>query len=281
MLGKLQLLQVGADIEVFLLNAAGTAIPSTGLIGGTKDAPRPLKSIPNWKEGYAVQEDNVALEYNIPPASDGYALVYHVLRAQEAITQEIAEKGLRMAPVSSMRFTKAQLDHPQAQKAGCEPDYCVWDRKRNDPVDLDAEIRGAGAHVHVSFLVDGKKPKFPECLVEGECLTMAMDIMLGVASMKIDKDTDRRRFYGRAGAFRPKPYGIEYRVLGPWWTTQPKYIAWVFQQVQAAVNNVNAWGGDAHNQLLKFKELTEQAINDSNEKAWLNLSHNFNIQLPK
>ena len=54
---------IGADIEVFLKDSTGKYISGIGLIGGTKDNPRPLE-IP----GHAVQEDNVAAEFNIPPA---------------------------------------------------------------------------------------------------------------------------------------------------------------------------------------------------------------------
>lgn len=282
MLGKLEMLKVGSDIEVFLRDmVSGHARTSIGLIGGTKEAPRPLKSVLNWKDGYAVQEDNVALEYNIPPASTSLHFAYNIMRAQEAIMQEIAVKGLKMDTSSSMRFSKEQLDHLQAQKAGCEPDYCVWDRKQNEPVALDAEIRGAGAHVHVSFLVDGVKPKFPQYLSEAECLVMALDLTLGIPSISMDKDVDRRRFYGKAGAFRPKPYGIEYRVLGPWWTAEPKYSAWVFEQVLYAFNIVNSWGAQAHAKLLAYRPLVQAAIDTRDETAAFTLARQLNLKTPK
>ena len=44
-----------------------------------------------------------------------------------------------------------------------------------------------------------------------------MDATLGLASLLFDPDTKRRSLYGKAGAFRPKSYGVEYRVLSNRW----------------------------------------------------------------
>ena len=61
--------QAGSDIEVFLVNEKNTVIPCVGLVKGTKEKPHRPKGMP---KGYAVQEDNVMLEFNVPPVrSDG------------------------------------------------------------------------------------------------------------------------------------------------------------------------------------------------------------------
>ena len=54
-------ISIGSDPEVFI-SFKNKIVPSFDLIKGTKNAPRPLA-----KKGFFVQEDNVALEFNIPP----------------------------------------------------------------------------------------------------------------------------------------------------------------------------------------------------------------------
>lgn len=65
-----------------------------------------------------------------------------------------------------------------------------------------------------------------------------MDLYLGVPSILMDGDTDRRRLYGKAGAYRSKPYGVEYRTLSSFWVADPKLIGWAFEQTMRAVEAV-------------------------------------------
>jgi hypothetical protein len=46
--------------------------------------------------------------------------------------------------------------------------------------------------------------------------------------------------YGAAGAFRPKTYGVEYRVLSNAWLLSEARMRFVFKQTQTAVNNLIA-----------------------------------------
>jgi len=43
----------------------------------------------------------------------------------------------------------------------------------------------------------------------------------------------------RAGACRPKEYGVEYRVLSNFWLRTDEFIEWVYNQTQRAVDNKN------------------------------------------
>ena len=51
-----------------------------------------------------------------------------------------------------------------------------------------------------------------------------MDYTLGLDSLLLDSDTRRRSMYGRAGSFRFKEYGIEYRTLSNFWIKNNKSI---------------------------------------------------------
>ena len=49
---------------------------------------------------------------------------------------------------------------------------------------------------------------------------------------------DRRKIFGRAGSFRPKNYGIEYRVLSSWWIGKPEYTALVYSLTDFVYNEM-------------------------------------------
>src|SRR5258708_20917571 len=92
MRGQLYLQRVGTDVEVFLIDQEKKPVPCVGIVGGTKIKPRPILG----GKGFAIQEDNVALEYNIPAAADAYSFVYSLMRVQQAIEAEVTNYGLAL-----------------------------------------------------------------------------------------------------------------------------------------------------------------------------------------
>jgi hypothetical protein len=253
-------------------------VPVIGLIGGTKTSPLPILG----RKGFALQEDNVALEYNIPAASSKYEWVYNLMRIREEIDARLEQKGLVPAIEASMRFTLAQLDHPQAKVFGCEPDYNVWEQKVNEKPSASPEaatLRTAGGHIHVGFNVGKEPPRHPDHIVEMESVVMGMDIFVGVPLAIMDKDAERRKMYGRAGAFRPKSYGIEYRVPSNFWTRSPELMGFIFEQVKHTINWVNS-RKDPRSNLLEWKGQVEQAINNSDKGTQRYIMECFNIVLP-
>lgn len=78
----------------------------------------------------------------------------------------------------------------------------------------------------------------------------AMDLFLGVPSIVLDDDTDRRKMYGKAGCFRIKPYGVEYRTLSNFWIASEELTNWVFEQTLKAIDFVNS-GFDFDDDLSK------------------------------
>jgi hypothetical protein len=78
-----------------------------------------------------------------------------------------------------------------------------------------------------------------------------------------DKDATRRQLYGKAGAFRPKPYGMEYRVLSNRWLDSEPLMRWVYNTLQTAMADAfsGVWAEDA------FGDLARTVI-DNNEVDW-------------
>ncbi len=51
-----------------------------------------------------------------------------------------------------------------------------------------------------------------------------MDAVLGIPAILLDDGLLRKQLYGKAGAFRPKEYGVEYRSLSNFWVFSPEII---------------------------------------------------------
>src|SRR5688500_3179466 len=96
---------VGADPELFLVDVKGKFISSIGRIGGSKERPRDIG------HGCAVQEDNVAVEFNIAPAVSVDAFVDSCKYALEKLTKEVAEQALFLSITASKAFDEDQLDN--------------------------------------------------------------------------------------------------------------------------------------------------------------------------
>lgn len=213
--------RLGADPEVFLMDQTGKHFSAIGLIGADKWNPLQIKDMP---KGFTLQEDNVSLEYGIPPAASEDEFVLHILSVMEKSKEWT--KGLSFSKLSCTIFDADQMKHPMAHVFGCEPDYDAWTGKENmTPQPPHEFMRSAGGHVHV------------ETKQTPDYVARMMDLYLGVPSVLMDNGTDRRKMYGKRGSFRPKPYGLEYRVLSNFWIFDEKYIRWVWRQTQRALTS--------------------------------------------
>jgi hypothetical protein len=186
-----------------------------------------------------VQEDNVMLEFNIPPASNSKDFSTSIKKMMEYLKKEMLGKGLDLNTKSVMFFKPEQLTSEQARKFGCEPDYCVWSRTVNEINKMSPVLetmRTAAAHVHISYKYHGRDPD----LEDQELLVKLLDIFLGAPSIAMYANSkERREFYGKAGSFRPKPYGLEYRVLGNEWLKDPSSV---FNAVKLTIDFINYYG---------------------------------------
>jgi hypothetical protein len=61
-----------------------------------------------------------------------------------------------------------------------------------------------------------------------------LDWIVGLWTVIIDSDTARRERYGKAGAFRPKRYGLEYRVPSNFWLKSDDLKRIMFNRVRLA-----------------------------------------------
>ena len=243
---------LGCDPELFLVGPDGGLVSSIGKIGGSKVDPRPIDGLP---EGYGVQEDNVALEFNTPPAENKETFVGNIGRALSSLRNEISMQMLEFSPLSAAAFPVEQLMDPAAQEFGCDPDFNAWTGKRNPrPSATDPTLRSCGGHVHVGYKFNTK--------ADAQRFIRYMDLFMGVPSVIMDNGELRKELYGKHGAFRFKPYGVEYRTLSNFWIQDPKLIEWVWDSVELAMTHFDKKDIDIDN----LHDQIASAI-DNNDKA--------------
>lgn len=246
-----QNVQRGADPELFLINPNGYFVSAIGKIGGTKEEPRPIE---NYGHGFSVQEDNVAVEFNIPPAKSLEEFRGSIQKMMAYLSEEVAKLNLTLAAVPSARFPESELEDERAFIFGCDPDYNVYTHARNPaPRSEDIFLRSCGGHLHLSW-------DNPEKLQDRVNMIIAHDLFVGVPSIILDMDDRRRKLYGQAGAFRHKPYGVEYRTCSNFWLSSPQYVDWFYHQSEKAVDFLNN-GGKIDSQ---HYPLIQTTINDIN-----------------
>jgi hypothetical protein len=253
----MQITNLGCDPELFFVNDAGKYISSVGLIGGTKDFPRPIG------EGCAVQEDNVAVEFNTPPCASADAFIRSINYNKEFIQKRCDELGLKLAIVPSAVFDSDQLNTQAAQEFGCEPDFNAWaDGKQNPrPKAGNQNLRSAGGHIHVETKLDKLE------------VVKAMDLFVGCPMIEFDPDTGRRELYGKCGAFRPKSYGVEYRTASNAWIQTDERIRWAWDQTEKALQFV----ADGFKIDEGTAALIEKCINESDMGALEQLRDRFEL----
>lgn len=245
-------MKIGCDPEIFLINAAGAFISSIGIIGGSKEQPRPLPI----GDGYAVQEDNVALEFNIPPASSAEELDKNINNVLSYLSEEVRQHALTFSNSSAVSFPRDQLMHPKAMEFGCDPDFDAWkDGAPNPrPSAKDKALRTCGGHVHVGHKFNSR--------AEVISFIQYMDLYLGVPSVLKDNGELRKELYGKAGAFRFKPYGTEYRSLSNFWIFSKELRTWVFESTSTAMD---AWQAGKVN-MSEVGPYIQEAINTNNKQ---------------
>jgi hypothetical protein len=217
-------LMLGADPELFLEDHNGKVISAIGRVGGTKKRPKPIKEL---GKKFSVQEDNVLLEYNIPPAKSGAEWVGHHTQMLEYLATFVDKMGLKLSDKASHSMDEDQLVNPSAHVFGCEPDFDVWALDWNkSPKAADPNLRSAGGHIHVGY----ENPD-PHKTIK---IARMCDLFIGAPLKLKDPDKKRAELYGRPGAIRFKPYGFEYRTPSNYWITKTDNIS----AVHHAIRNV-------------------------------------------
>lgn len=178
--------------------------------------------------------DNVLAECTIKPATTKEEAVSNIGAAIKNFKNIVAPYSLEA--IASADYPRDQLDNIVAKTAGCAPESCAYlMREVKSPAEIieSGTLRTGGGHIHLGHkILRNGGPEAVFCIY-------AMDLFLGLPSLIMDKDpTSKRRrlIYGKAGRFRTKPYGVEYRTLGNFWLASPTLVELIYDISSRVVN---------------------------------------------
>lgn len=210
---------LGADPELFLVGPDGNICNAHNIIPGTKMNP---SLVPCG----AIQVDGMALELNINPCrykSTWTDRIYSVRRSLEKrlpAGYSTSTKSFHYFPFDYM--------HKQPKKSlelGCDPDFNAYTGLPN-PQPIATNLRTAAGHVHLGWT---DKEVVDDWFFQLCCnFTKVLDLTVGLYCFFLDNDVERKKLYGKAGSFRPKPYGLEYRTPSNAWLRSKKSIQNVY-----------------------------------------------------
>lgn len=259
-------LTIGADPELFL-EKDGKVISAEGLIGGSKDNPKEIS-----EEGHAVQEDNVMVEFNIPPSTTKQEFIHNINYPINYIKNLCELYGdIKISKVVSAELEPKYINTSQAKKFGCEIDLNAYTKANNPRVINTSRWRSAGGHLHYGW----DNPNTSTILK----MVFAMDMTLGLQSVLMDNDTIRKKWYGRAGDFRQTHFGFEYRTLSNFWIQSNQLIEWAYETIIEAVNLVNT--GEIDLLLDLYKEEVRDCINNHDKEKAKQLLNNIETVLKR
>lgn len=221
--------KIGSDPELFLVDKeTREVISAIPYIPGDKYEPY---QIPDLSEGHMIQTDNVMVEYCLPATTSAKEM-YHSFRNCIGYTNSIVPSNLEAEVRQSATLDESQLLDPKTRVFGCDPDFNVWaDGLQNEVNNKDTNLRTCGGHVHIGY-------NDPDMETSMEIIK-ALDIFLGIPSVILDSDRERKKMYGKAGAYRLKFYGAEYRSLSNFWLQHESGVQSVFDGVKLAIDFVN------------------------------------------
>ena len=202
--------KIGCDPEVFIrCIATGKLVSAHGMLPGDKK--NPFK-VPHG----AVQVDGMAAEFNIDPARTVEEFVRNI-KSVMASLQEIVGDEYELVITPTAHFGQEMIDAQpdEAKELGCEPDYNAWTGEQNPTPNVNTPFRTGAGHVHIGWTM-GVDISLNQHKQICEHLCRTLDIYT-LPFLRMEDDVLRRELYGKAGAYRPKEYGVEYRTPSNVW----------------------------------------------------------------
>jgi hypothetical protein len=252
---KLKLQQVGTDSELFAVDPEGMCIPAP-LFHDEGKGQAPI----HW--------DNACLEVAMPPADTEDRFVDVVQQWKRLVEYAITKHNLTPSWVPHTWIPEDYLNDSRVKHAGCDPDFNVYTGTRNPRPKLNSPLRVAGGHVHISY--DGPKdPATHRMIVTG------FESLHGTVGVLHDPSAIRSTLYGKAGSYRPKPYGLELRSPSTWWLKSEDTIRFTFRAARMAVEQP-----DELTKMYSTTDILRRTLDDRDQAVALGILTAFNQEYP-
>lgn len=195
----------------------------------------------DWESSPTIVRDGVQVEINPQPSTcrEGHfgSISGNILRLHEMVEQGNSEIAFEArAFVAPESFEKLSKD---SKMSGCNPVDNAHGIKAPKQEMEKSRLRCAGGHVHVG----GDSVDKAVRRLGAESVVKMMDIVAGNTLVMVDQfpgSKERRRYYGKAGEYRVKPYGLEYRVPSNFWLRDYRLYGLTFGLVRLAVGICNS-----------------------------------------
>ena len=246
---KLKNVTIGSDLEMFLTKN-GKICSAIGQLGGSKKEPKYIDNL------CYIQEDNILAEANIPPVTTFEEFKNYINYIKDYLRHE---KKYNLLFSSSEEIDDELLREPKAREFGCEKSLIVDYNEDGDEIpDLDfredlerksfSNIRVGGLHIHYGY--DDNNDKVNREIVK------LFDKNVTLSLLKHDNDKHQRRlFYGKAGEYRNKPYGVECRSLGSGLLKSNATLKLVWDGIQKTINDFNSGERVSHEEFEIIKDI--------------------------
>lgn len=256
---------IGADPEKFVHDGS-EFVCADGMIQGTKDKPFAV-------ENGAVQVDGMAVEFNINPAANKDQFLNNLKSVMTQLDAMLPSHSTVACPTADFSVEVMEAAPEKAKELGCDADYNAWkDGEANPTPNGDVLFRTGAGHIHIGWGSDIDTSD-PAHILACSQVCKQLDLYLGVPSVLFDNDDRRRELYGKAGAMRVKPYGVEYRVLSNAWLESDSLMEWVYDSTIKALSNLMEKGLEATEDIVSV-------INSSDVAKARVICKNHNLELP-
>lgn len=225
-------MKIGIDPEFFITDESSRAVNAVRILPGKSI--NPLK-----KNGINFYHDNVLAEFSFPPASTEMEFLEKTSEALRILRNLVSPYNVSTQAYAE--FDKEEMKHGDAREIGCNPDYDAYTLTQNDlPAQFFAKTncRSAGGHFHIG----GTKTDAVCHPFMKPIFVFMLDLFVGIPSVVMDNNVyafRRRKLFGQAGCHRDKPYGLEYRVLSPFWLRSPSTASLMYKLIEFVFDGMN------------------------------------------
>ena len=204
----------GTDVEAGLFhNGVAKNIPCTAF-----NTPYTKDKRKVWGLEGSYHRDNILTEFQTPVCSTWKDLCKAIMVCHKLLSEEYSRLNCNLVyqPVITYK-DQEMVEIDEAYEMGCDPDICAYSGQEVVGPDADTmgQRRAASGHIHIGGIEDMSDEQKRQLVLFLDATigqyTAAREAELG------DSYKYRRHWYGQAGRYRLKPYGIEYRTPSNMW----------------------------------------------------------------